>query len=417
MLSWDIKLMIQNLEVHQIRYIVNMSRETKKVSEKELKKIMDMFDDTDPYSTYLSESTLSRVDEYIDTGSLALNAIISGSMYKGIPVGRVVQFAGESMTGKTFFIQKIIANAQKMGKTVIVFDSENAIEGESAKKFGIDPTKVKYFSVTTIEQTRNKIFQILSKAAEVGAIGEFVIIIDSLGNMESELGEKRMGKDSTSSDMGTLARAIKSLLKTCTNWGGLTRSTVVFTNHVYDDPSAMYPSIEKNINGGKSVIYLPSVTVQLTRKPIKDDEGRTIDKNIAVSQKSYSGIVLKCLTVKNRFLKQYLEAELFLSYSTGLDRYYGLLEMMKGLGVVILNGTTYTDWQGNKLGFYKSWRKDLALWEDKLLPELETRFLKEWAFSDPEDDGSTPDEEEEEPTSYEEVEEEIIEYEEIPDEE
>jgi RecA/RadA recombinase len=394
-----------------------MSKEKKNVSEKELKKLMDMFDESDPYSTYLSESTLSRVDEHIDTGSLALNAIISGSMYKGIPVGRVIQFAGESMTGKTYFVQKIIANAQKAGKTVIVFDSENAIEAESAKRFGIDPTKVKYFNVTTIEQTRNKIYKILQGASEIGAVGKFVIIIDSLGNMESELGEKRMGKDSTSSDMGTLARAIKSLLKTCTNWGGLTRSTIVFTNHVYDDPSAMYPSIEKNINGGKSVVYLPSVTVQLTRKPMKDDEGKTIDKNIAVGQKSFSGIVLKCLTVKNRFLKQYLEAELYLSFSSGLDKYYGLLELMKGMGVVTLNGSIYTDWEGNKLGYYKSWRKDKDLWEDKLLPELENRFLKEWSFSG--EDVPAEDDELDSEDSYQEDEEEIIEYEEeeIPDEE
>lgn len=58
---------------------------------------MDLIDEVNPYSTYLEKSTLSVVDEWIDTGSLALNAIMSGSIYKGVPVGRIVQFAGPSM--------------------------------------------------------------------------------------------------------------------------------------------------------------------------------------------------------------------------------------------------------------------------------------------------------------------------------
>jgi hypothetical protein len=65
--------------------------------EKDMRKLMDEIDSVNPYATYLSDSTFSTVDEWIDTGSLALNAIISGSMYKGVPVGRVTQFAGPSM--------------------------------------------------------------------------------------------------------------------------------------------------------------------------------------------------------------------------------------------------------------------------------------------------------------------------------
>lgn len=356
-----------------------MSKEDDK-KEKELRDAMDIINTINPYSTYLNESTLSKVEQWIDTGSLALNAQISGSLYGGIPDGRIVQFAGASQTGKSFFIQKIIANAQKAGKTVVIFDSENAIDEESAKGFGIDASKVKYVPALTVENTRNAIKKFLTNVKERGLDGKFLVVIDSLGNLESELGEKRMDDDNNASDMGSLAKAIKSLLKTCTNWGRLTRTPIIITNHIFDNPAEMFPSLEKNMSGGKGAVYLPSVTLQLARRAAKDDGGKTIDADLAASQKSFSGIVIRSLSVKNRFAKQYLEVEMYLSFSRGLDRYYGLLEIMKGMGVITNSGATYVDWEGSKMGYYRNWRKDIPLWEEKLLPELEKRIKLHWTY-------------------------------------
>jgi hypothetical protein len=189
----------------------------------------------------------------------------------------------------------------------------------------------------------------------------------------------RMEKENTSADMGTFAKSIKSLLKTCTVMSNLTNTPILVTNHVYDDPSQMYPTLEKNIAGGKAAVYLPSVTVQLARKPMKDDGGKTVDDTKSASQKSFSGVAIRALTVKNRFVKQYLEGEMYLSFATGLDKYYGIVDIMKGLGVVVLNGATYSDWKGEKLGFFKQWRKKSEVW-DYLLPELESRIKSEWAY-------------------------------------
>jgi RecA/RadA recombinase len=356
--------------------------------EKELRKLMDVIDEINPYSTYLSESQLSRIDEWIDTGSLALNAIISGSLYKGIPVGRITQIAGPSGCGKTFFIQKIIANAQKMGKQVIVFDSENAIDPDDAPNFGIDPTKVKYITALTLENTRNAINRFLKGVADSGRLGEFVIIMDNIASMDSELNESRMDKASVSADMGTFAKSVKSLLKTCTKWSAITKTTIVFTNEIYDNPNVMYPTLEKDMPGGRAAVYKPTVTIQIGRKPTKDDEGKTIDNTLVGGQKGYSGVTLTCRAVKNRIIKPFMEVELFLSFATGLDRFYGLLELMKGLGVVVLDGKTYKDWNGEQLGYYKNWRKDKELWK-KLLPKLDQEIADQWSYKkddNPEED-------------------------------
>lgn len=354
--------------------------------DKELFASLKALDDVVPYTAFLNESTLSSVDDWIDTGSMVLNALISGSLYGGIPKGRITQLAGPSQTAKSFFVLQILANAQKKGMIPVIFDTEGAIDPESAKAFGLDTTKVKYVGCESVEQTRNAIHKFLTGIREKKQFGKFIIAIDSIANLNSEMEIKRMDKDSMSADMGTFAKSIKSLLKTVTNLSTLTRTPVIITNHVYDDPSAMYPSLEKNMAGGKAAIYLPSVTIQLARKLVKDSENKQVVDKLSASQKNYSGVVIRALSVKNRFIKQYLEGEMYLSFSKGLDKYFGLLEIMKGMGVVSNSGSSYTDWEGNKLGFAKTFTKNVDLWETKLLPELEKRIKIHWAY------GSSPDE-------------------------
>jgi RecA/RadA recombinase len=358
--------------------------------DKDIASALDDIDKINPFATYLDNNVLSRVGEWIDTGSYVLNAIISGSIRGGIPKGRVTMLAGESMTGKSLFVQKILAKAQEDGLTPVIFDTENAIDPDGAERLGLDISKVKYVPTTSIEQARNALFKFLTTVKEKGLEGKFIVAIDSLANLQSELEISRMSKDSTSSDMGTKARAMKTLMQTCTNLGSITQTTILCTNHVYDDPTALFPSIEKNMPGGKSCVYLPSVTVQLARKPMKSDGGKTVDGELAVGQKKYAGIIIRALTRKNRFIKQYLEGEMYLSFSSGLDRYYGLVDLAVGVGAVIQTGATYQLEDGTKLGYYKNWRKDTKLWEETILPKVEERIKDEWSYSNKEED--IPDE-------------------------
>ncbi len=363
--------------------------------EKDVQKALDDIDSVNPFATYLSDSTLSRVGGWIDTGSYVLNAIVSGSIHGGIPKGRVTMLAGESMTGKSLFVMKILAAAQKEGLIPVIFDTENAIDPEGAERLGLDTSNVKYVPCISIEQTRNALYKFLTTVKEKGLEGKFIVAIDSLGNLQSELSLARMGKDSTSTDMGTNARAMKSLMQTCTNLGAVTQTTILCTNHVYDNPAALFPSIEKNMPGGKSCVYLPSVTIQLARKPVKSDGGKTMDGETAVAQKNYAGIIIRALTRKNRFIKQYLEGEMYLSFASGLDRYFGMIDLAVGVGAVINTGATYQLPDGKKLGYYKNWRKDKELWENTILPVVEERIGKVWSYSNEEDE-ELPDEVEEE---------------------
>ena len=46
--------------------------------------------------------------DFIDTGSHIFNALVSGSIYGGVPSNKITAIAGESSTGKTFFCLGIV---------------------------------------------------------------------------------------------------------------------------------------------------------------------------------------------------------------------------------------------------------------------------------------------------------------------
>tara|TARA_R110000744_G_scaffold10369_4_gene32330 strand:+ start:36400 stop:37566 length:1167 start_codon:yes stop_codon:yes gene_type:complete len=350
--------------------------------------IDDIFSKTigkdNPFATFLNNDTVSTVPGFISTGSYALNAILSGKFKDGgIPQNRLSLIAGESMTGKSYIAQRLIAEAQKIGKTVLIFDTESAIDGDGARKLGVDTSTVRYVPVFSIEDCRNWIYNFLTKAKEAGITNKFFIVVDSLGNLDSALELKRMEKGSDSMDMGSKARAMKSLLKTCTMLSALTQTTILMTNHTYDDPGALHPSIIKNMPGGKSVVFLPSVSVQLARKPVKED--KTDGDKLAAGQRAYPGVILRALTIKNRFVKQFLQTEMYLSFSKGLSPYFGLLKLAVELECIEQTGSTFV-YKGKKMGYASKFATDKDFWENTLVPDMQAAVDKVWQYGSGEED-------------------------------
>ena len=347
---------------------------------KDVLEAFKVLDGLNPDSTFLSESTLSNVDSWIDTGCMALNAIISGSLYKGIPMGRITGFSGPSQSGKTLILNRIFANAQKAGMTPVIFDTEAACDAQSAENCGCDSSKMKYCPIDTVEQCRNQIVAFLDSVIENNLHGKFIIGIDSLGNLigQKELNDVANNKDAA--DMGTRAKSLKSMLRVLTGRAARANVPIVFTNHIYSNPTELYPSLVKTQSGGSGPIYMASVLVQLATRQEKQDDKRENDVILPGANK-VSGVTMRALTTKNRFVPPFLETEIYLNFKTGLAKYSGLLDMAVGHGVVIQNGATYALADGIKLGYFKNWGSDTALWDGKILPELEKALKASVTFS------------------------------------
>lgn len=347
---------------------------------KELNKVFASLDKMNPEASFLSESALSVVDDWIDTGCMVLNSIVSGSLYGGIPKGRITGFAGPSQAGKTFIINKILAQAQKKGMTPVIFDTEVAVDRCSTEGVGLDPETVKYVPVQTVEECRNQICAFLDSVIENKMEGKFILSIDSLGNLASQKEIDDTEKGKTAMDMGTRAKGLKSMMRLLTFKAAKANVPILFSNHTYDDPAAMFPSLIKNQSGGKGPVYLASVLVQLAKRDEKNDKTNDGDVMLPEANK-YSGTTLRALTVKNRFVPPFLECEMYLNYKTGLDKYSGLKELAVNHGVVEQNGSTYVLAEGSKkLGYFKNWRTDETLWEESILPALEEKLQAAYKY-------------------------------------
>ena len=69
------------------------------------------------------------VDSFIDTGSYIFNSLLSGSIYGGLAANKITAIAGESATGKTFFVMGMVKSFLDANPDagVLYFESESAI--------------------------------------------------------------------------------------------------------------------------------------------------------------------------------------------------------------------------------------------------------------------------------------------------
>ena len=360
---------------------------TDKEKQKLIEKAWSILDAGNSEASMLCDA-LSNIESYEDTGCYILNALMSGKFKEGgFPEGRTTILGAPSSVGKSYIGLKAAAIAQKKGKTILIFDSENAIDNKFASNLGLDVTKVKYFPVRSIEQCKNNMYAFLSFVLENKLKGQFFILVDSLAGMMSELDFKRLEKESDSADMGTRAKAMRGFIQMMNTMSAATKTTIVCTNHVYENPGAMYPPLEKSMPGGLAVKYFASTVIQLSARQIKEDDTKvkTGDK-AAIGSKGMTGIIIRGISVKNRVVRPYMEAEMYISWEKGLRKYYGLLDLALKFNVVYNKmGKIYIPSgvegvEDEFLGNRTKVENDRNVWE-RLMPILEEKLQEEWCYN------------------------------------
>lgn len=257
----------------------------------------------------------SDVDGFIDTGSYVLNALLSGSIYGGLPNNKISCLAGDPATGKTFYAIGIASQFLQDNKdgVVIYFDTEQAITSDMFKSRGIDTKRVAVIPVSTIEEFKTQALKIVNDVLETPENDRkpMFMILDSLGMLstEKEMGDSAEGKNVR--DM-TKAQQSKAAFRVLTIKLGKAKIPLLLTNHTYQVIGAYVPT--KELGGGVGLKYAASNILTLSKSKDKTDEGVV-------------GIFIKCTNYKNRFVKENMQVETRLNYTTGLARYYGLTEL------------------------------------------------------------------------------------------
>ena len=261
------------------------------------------------------------VDSYIDSGSFIFNALLSGSIYGGLPSNKITAIAGESATGKTFFVMGMCKNFLDSNPDagVIYFESESAITKQMVIDRGIDPKRMVMFPVTTVQEFRTQAIKVLDKYLEQDESDRkpIMLCLDSMGMLSTtkEIDDTADGKETR--DM-TRAQVLKAAFRVLTLKLGRAKVPMVVTNHTYDVVGSMYPT--KEMGGGSGLKYAASTIIYLSKK--KEKDGSEVIGNIVHCKNQKSR-----LTIENKMV------DVRLTYEKGLDRYYGLLDLAVQFGI------------------------------------------------------------------------------------
>jgi RecA/RadA recombinase len=261
------------------------------------------------------------VDSFIDTGSYIFNALLSGSIYGGLPSNKITALAGESATGKTFFLMGVVKNFLDANPDagVIYFESESALTKDLIVNRGIDPDRMLLMPVTTVQEFRTQAIKVLDSylAQNEADRKPLFMCLDSLGMLSTtkEVEDTAEGKETR--DM-TRAQVLKAAFRVLTLKLGRAKVPMVVTNHTYDVVGSMFPT--KEMGGGSGLKYAASSIIYLSKK--KEKDGTEVIGNI-----------IHCKNQKSRLTVENKMVDVRLTYDKGLDRYYGLLDLAEKCGV------------------------------------------------------------------------------------
>ena len=274
------------------------------------------------YASLVSDGVeAGDVDSFIDTGSYIFNALLSGSIYGGLPSNKITAIAGESATGKTFFLMGIVKNFldKNPNAGVLYFESESAITKQMIVDRGIDPDRMVIMPVTTVQEFRTDSLKVLDGylAQPESKRQPLFLCLDSLGMLSTtkEVEDTADGKETR--DM-TRAQVLKAAFRVLTLKLGRAKVPMVVTNHTYDVVGSMFP--QKEMGGGSGLKYAASSIIYLSKK--KEKDGTEVVGNI-----------IHCKNHKSRLTKENKMVDVRLTYDKGLDKYYGLLELAEKYGI------------------------------------------------------------------------------------
>lgn len=301
---------------------------------------------------------------WYSTGNYVLNSIISGDFTQGIPQGRITDLAGPSGAGKSFIAANLVAAAQREGASILVVDSENALDDEFMRKIGVDVDREDYMyaSVNTIPEASRVVSTFLNGYKE--SVGEAVdapqvlILIDSLDMLMTETEIEHFEKGITKGDQGQKNKQLKAMLRTFVQAIKHLNVAMVCTSQVYKNQDVL------NGEGlwiiSDAVRYAASQIILIQKRKLKDDSKGAKAGDVA-------GVRMICEGNKTRFTKPFQKVEIEVPYETGMDPLSGLLEVAKQAGVITQKGSRYS-LEGSDDTWYS---KDLEKYADEVIKRLQ----------------------------------------------
>lgn len=307
--------------------------------------------------------------DWVSTNNYALNYLISGDFFKGIPLGKVTVFAGESGAGKSFICSgNLIANAQKQGIYPILIDSENALDEAWLHALGVktgedDLMKVNMAMIDDVAKLISDFVKEYKTVPE-DQRPKVLFVLDSLGMLLTPTDVNQFEAGEMKGDMGRKPKALTALVRNCVNMFGALNIGLVATNHTYASQDMFDP--DDKISGGQGFIYASSIVVAMKKMKLKEDEdGNKISE--------VKGIRAGCKIMKTRYAKPFESVQVKIPYETGMNPYSGLTDLFEGKGLLTKEGNSlkYKMSDGTEIKqFRKAWERNENGSLDKVMADF-----------------------------------------------
>jgi RecA/RadA recombinase len=321
--------------------------------------------------------------DWISTGNYALNYLISGDFFRGVPLGKVTVFAGESGAGKSYICSgNIIRHAQEQGIFVILVDSENALDEKWLLDLGVDTSEDKLLklNMAMIDDVAKTISEFMKeyKLMPEESRPKILFVIDSLGMLLTPTDVNQFEAGEMKGDMGRKPKALTSLVRNCVNMFGSWNVGMVCTNHTYASQDMFDP--DDKISGGQGFIYASSIVVAMRKLKLKTDEDGNKTTTI-------NGIRSACKIMKTRYSKPFEAVQVEIPYSTGMSPFSGLVDLFEARGKLKKEGNSlvYTTKDGEIIKqFRKAWNSNdkdgltviMAEWDDSIIMPVEAAEIE-----------------------------------------
>lgn len=268
--------------------------------------------------------------EFLDTGNITLNHLIGG----GVPRGRITQFYGQSMSGKTTAALQTAAMTQKKiydqnlaGQFILYLDYECALDEDYAQALGLNIKDEDTFLMLRPDdfETGGNLARDLIESGET-----HLAIWDSVPSMiPSTVFEDEVGKAA----VAPLPRVLAPFLGTMNPILNKTKTAAIFINHVGEKIGGMpgFGPPTKVRPGGKALTYYSSVMVEFTgttkeKGKVYNAFGEEIEVPIAT--------LTKMTCTKNKVGIPMREAQALVRYGEGFDNFWVARRYFESKGLI-----------------------------------------------------------------------------------
>jgi len=267
-------------------------------------------------SAVLTDSIFYAAKDITTTAVPMINVALSGAIDGGLTSGLTV-LAGPSKHFKTSFALLMgAAYLKKYPEAILMFyDSEFGSPQSYFESFGIDTSRVLHTPIKDIEELK---FDLVHQLNTISREDKVIIIVDSVGNLASKKEMEDALNEKSVADM-TRAKSLKGLFRMATPYLTMKNVPLLAINHTYQTQEMYSKSV---VSGGTGIMYSADNVWIIGRQ--QDKDGTEIQ--------GYHFIIN---IEKSRFVKEKSKIPISVSWTGGIQKWSGLLEIALQGGFVV----------------------------------------------------------------------------------